>query len=61
MLGDQRIGGGSMLPQGLRRARLVEPHQTAVACHIGGKDSGETTFEGLLHGPPSARGIIAEH
>ena len=61
MLGAKRIGGGAMLAQGPRRASLVEPHQAAVACHISGKDRSETTFDGLLHGPPSARGIIAEH
>jgi hypothetical protein len=60
MLGDERVGGGAMLAKCLRSARLVSPHQAAVACHIGGKDGGETTFDGLLHGPPSARGIIAE-
>jgi hypothetical protein len=35
MLGNQWIGRDPMLAQRLRRARLVEPHQPAVADNIG--------------------------
>jgi hypothetical protein len=31
-------------------ASLIEPHQTAVARHIGGEDGSKTTLDGLLHG-----------
>jgi hypothetical protein len=61
MMGDERISGGAMLPQCLGRARLVRPHQPRIARHIGGEDRGETAFDGLFHGPPSATPIIAEH
>jgi hypothetical protein len=54
MVGDERIGSGAMVAQCPCRARLVEPHQAAVSGHIGGEDRGETAFDGLLHGPPSA-------
>jgi hypothetical protein len=37
MLGDERISGGAMLAQCLRRARFVEPHQAAVTRHIGAR------------------------
>jgi hypothetical protein len=42
------------------RPLFVRPHQPRVACHIGGKDRGETAFDGLLHGLPSGTAIIAE-
>jgi len=53
MLGDERISGGAMLTQCLRRARFVEPHQAAVAHHIGGKDRGKTAGGG--HDRPGTR------
>jgi hypothetical protein len=31
MLGDERVGGGAVFAQRLRRARLVFAHQPAVA------------------------------
>jgi hypothetical protein len=40
MLGDERGGGRAMLAQSLCRARLVEPHQPAVAGDIGGENGG---------------------
>src|SRR5437773_11309581 len=42
------------------RPLLVRPHQPRVARHSGGKDRGETAFDGLLHGFPPGRAIIAE-
>ncbi len=58
MLGDERIGGGPMLAQPLRRACFVEPHQARIAGHIGGKDRGKAAFDGLFHVSPG-QGIIA--
>ncbi len=46
MMGDERIGGSAMLAQCLCGARFVEPHQPAVAGHIGGENSGETAYSG---------------
>ena len=40
MLRDDWIGSGAMLAQGRHRARFIEPHQPAVADHIGRKDGG---------------------
>src|SRR6516165_11467485 len=39
--------------EALERAFLVRSHQPRVAGHVGGKDRGETAFDGLLHGLPS--------
>ena len=44
-----------MRPQALVRPLLVRPHQPRVTRHIGGKDRGETAFDGLLHGLPQGR------
>jgi len=55
VLGDQRIGGGAMLAQCLRGARLVHPHQPAVADDIGSKDRGELTGCGHSSGNPALR------
>jgi len=55
MLGDERVSGGAMVAQRLRRALLVYSHQTAVARHIGGTDRGKTGCNGLLHGLPQQR------
>ena len=52
MVGDERVSGSMMLAKRVRRARLVRPHQPRVVRHIGGKDRGETAFDGLLHGLP---------
>jgi hypothetical protein len=41
MLRDKRISRDPMLTQGPRRARLVKPHQPAVADHVSRKDGGE--------------------
>ena len=38
----------------LVRPFLVCPHQPRVSCHISGKDSGKTAFDGLLHGLPGS-------
>jgi hypothetical protein len=47
VLGDDRISSGAVLAQGLRRARFVDPHQPAVADHIGSKDRGEAAVEAI--------------
>jgi hypothetical protein len=46
MLGDERIGGGTMLAQCQRGTRLVLTHQPAVAGDIGGEDRSETASGG---------------
>src|SRR6516225_1958586 len=55
MVGDERICRGAVVAQCLRRARLVEPHQAAVACHISGKDRGELADCGHSSGIPALR------
>jgi hypothetical protein len=40
MLRNQRVGSGSMLAQGLCRARFVKPHQPAVANDVSRKNGG---------------------
>jgi len=52
MLRDARIGSGAMLAQHLNRARLVEPHQPAVADYVGREDGGETAGRGHGWGRP---------
>ena len=52
MTGYERIGDGAMLAQ----SRLVEPHQPAVACNIGGENGGKTAGGG--HDQPSARFFV---
>ena len=55
MVCDERICRGAVVAQCLRRARLVEPHQAAVACHISGKDRGELADCGHSSGIPALR------
>src|SRR6516225_2403287 len=59
MLGNKRINSGAMIAQGLSRARLVEPHQPAVANDVGSKYGGKSAG-GRGHGcgrPPWGRGV----
>jgi hypothetical protein len=46
MLGDERIGSGTMVAQHSRRTRLVSLHQPAVADHVGREDGGEAAVPG---------------
>jgi len=55
MLRDEWIGSGAILAQGLSRIRFVEPHQPAVADHIGSEDGRETTGRGYGDGRPPGR------
>jgi hypothetical protein len=45
-LADERVGGGAMLAQRLRRAGLILAHQPAVAGNIGGEDRGKSAGDG---------------
>ena len=55
MLGNERVGGGAMLAQCLRRADLVLPHQPRIARHIGGEDRCETAGLGHVASPTARR------
>src|SRR6516165_7968180 len=54
MLGDERIGSGTMVAQHTRRTRLVSLHQPAVADHVGREYGGEAAVHRIprssLHG-----------
>jgi hypothetical protein len=50
-----------MLFEPFVRAFLVRARESRIAGDIAGKDRCETTLDGLLHCPPSARRIIAVH
>ena len=49
------LNPSQMRPEAFVRPFLVRPHQARIPCHIGGKDRGETAFDGLLHGLPQRR------
>jgi hypothetical protein len=54
MLGDERMGSGTMVAQHTRRTRLVSLHQPAVADHVGREYGGEAAVRRIprssLHG-----------
>jgi len=60
MLRDEWIASVAMLTQRLDRARLVEPHQPAVADHVGRKDGGEAAGRGHRGTPPWSDGLVTD-
>ena len=55
MRGDQPIDGDPVLGEGAEGADLIEPHQAAVALHIGCEDRGELSFDLLGFQPRHLR------